>query len=52
MRALLLLVAVLLCAPARADLVTAQLAYQKADYERAFKDYRPASVARSQWQLN
>jgi TonB family protein len=40
MRALLLLVAVLLCAPARADLVTAQLAYHKADYERAFKDYR------------
>src|ERR1700719_987654 len=40
MRALLLLVAVLLCAAARADLFTAQLAYQKADYERAFKDYR------------
>jgi len=40
MRALLLLVAVLLCAPARADLVTALLAYQKADYEQAFKDYR------------
>jgi TonB family protein len=40
MRALLLLLAALLCAPARADLVTAQLAYHKADYERAFKDYR------------
>jgi TonB family protein len=40
MRALLLLVAALLCAPARADLFTAQLAYHKADYERAFKDYR------------
>ena len=40
MRALLVLVAALLCAPARADLFTAQLAYQKADYERAFKDYR------------
>jgi TonB family protein len=40
MRALLLLVAALLCAPARSDLVTAQLAYHKADYERAFKDYR------------
>jgi len=40
MRALLLWVAVLLCAQARADLFTAQLAYQKADYERAFKDYR------------
>src|SRR5947207_1063563 len=40
MRALVLLVAALLCAPARADLFTAQLAYQKGDYERAFKDYR------------
>ena len=40
MRALLVLVAVLLCGPARADLFTAQLAYQKADYEGAFKDYR------------
>jgi len=40
MRALLLLVAALLCAPARADLFTAQLAYRRADYERAFKDYR------------
>jgi|GEM_PF-2285226 len=40
MRGLLLLVAVLLCAPARADLVTALLAYQKADYEQAFRDYR------------
>jgi len=40
MRALLVLVAVLLCAPARADLFTAQLAYQKTDYERAFRDYR------------
>jgi TPR repeat protein len=40
MRALLVLVAVLLCGPARADLFTAQLAYHKADYERAFKDYR------------
>jgi TonB family protein len=40
MRALLLLLAALLCAPARADLVTAQVAYHKADYERAFKAYR------------
>ena len=40
MRALLVLVAALLCAPARADLFTAQLAYHKGDYERAFKDYR------------
>src|SRR5258707_3223886 len=40
MRALLVLVAVLLCAPARADLFTAQLAYQMADYELAFKDCR------------
>jgi len=40
MRTLPLFVAALLCVPARADLFTAQLAYQKADYERAFKDYR------------
>lgn len=30
----------LLCRPARADLFTAQLAYSKGDYERAFHDYR------------
>ncbi|HEY0766973.1 MAG TPA: hypothetical protein VGD47_03360 [Steroidobacteraceae bacterium] len=40
MRALILLLAALLCGPAWADLFTAQLAYHKADYERAFKDYR------------
>lgn len=40
MRALLLLVVALSCTPARADLYTAQLAYHKGDYERAFKDYR------------
>jgi TonB family protein len=40
MRALLLLVAALVCAPARADLFTAQLAYHKADYDRAFREYR------------
>jgi TPR repeat protein len=53
MRALLLLVAVLLSAPARADLFTAQLAYQKADYERAFKDYRElAELGQPQAQYN
>jgi hypothetical protein len=36
----MLVVALLLCPAARADLFTAQLAYGKGDYERAFKDYR------------
>jgi len=40
MRVLPILIAALLCSPARADLFTAQLAYQKGDYARAFKDYR------------
>ena len=40
MRASMLVVALLLCPAARADLFTAQLAYGKGDYERAFKDYR------------
>ena len=40
MRALLLLVAALPCVSAHADLFTAQLAYEKGDYQRAFKDYR------------
>lgn len=40
MRAWLLLCAVLLCPAARADLFTADFAYQKGDYERAAKDYR------------
>src|SRR5437016_2124126 len=40
MRTLPLFVAALLSAPARADLLLAQLAYQMADYESAFKEYR------------
>jgi len=40
MRASMLVVALLLCPAAWADLFTAQLAYGKGDYERAFKDYR------------
>jgi len=40
MRASLLVVGLLSCPPALADLFTAQLAYQKGDYERAFHDYR------------
>lgn len=41
MRALALLaVTALLCPRAQADLFTAQVAYHKGDYERAFKDYR------------
>jgi len=41
MRAWLLLTATLaVIPPAYADLFTAQLAYQKGDYERAYKDYR------------
>lgn len=40
MRVLLMLAACLFCQPALADLFTAQLAYHKGDYARAFKDYR------------
>lgn len=40
MRASLMLGAALLCGTAQADLFTAQTAYRKGDYERAFKDYR------------
>jgi TonB family protein len=36
----LLLITLVLCGPAQADLFTAQLALQKGDYERAYKDYR------------
>src|SRR2546423_7746914 len=53
MRALLVLVAALSCCAARADLFTAQLAYQKGDYERAFKDYRElAELGQPQAQYN
>ena len=40
MRVWLLLAASLFSQAALADLFTAQLAYHKGDYERAFKDYR------------
>ncbi len=40
MRAWILYVAALASSPALADLFTAQTAYGKGDYERAFKDYR------------
>jgi hypothetical protein len=39
-RPLLLALCVLTCPPAAADLVTAQNAYQKGDFERAVHDYR------------
>jgi hypothetical protein len=39
MRAWLLWVTALVCAMAHADLFTAQTAYQRGDFERAFKDY-------------
>ena len=40
MRAALLVGLLVLCPSAYADIFTAQLAYEKGDYERAFKDYR------------
>ena len=40
MRALLPWLLILLCQPALADLYTAQVAYEKGDFDRAFKDYR------------
>ncbi len=40
MRALLPWVLILLCPPALADLFTAQSAYEKGDFDRAFRDYR------------
>ena len=53
MRILALLVAASLFAPARADLFTAQLAYQMGDYERASKDYRElAELGQPQAQFN
>jgi hypothetical protein len=39
LRALLPLVLILLCPPALADLFTAQAAYEKGDFDRAFKDF-------------
>lgn len=39
-RPLLLALCVLPCAPAAADLLTAQFAYRQGDYERALHDYR------------
>jgi TPR repeat protein len=41
---LVLLFAALLSQGARADLFTAQLTYQKADYQAAAKDYRQLAV--------
>jgi uncharacterized protein len=53
MRPFMLVVALLLCPPALADLVTAQIAYQKGDYERAFHDYRElAELGQPTAQLN
>src|SRR6266853_1179907 len=53
MRILLVLVMAVLCGAARADLFTAQVAYAKGDYGRAFKDYRElAELGQPQAQYN
>lgn len=53
MRAWFLWLVALLCYSARADLFTAHLAYEKGDYERAFKDYRElAELGQSRAQHN
>lgn len=52
-RPLLLALCTLLCAPARADLSSAQAAYKKGDYDQAFHDYRElAELGQPLAQLN